>query len=149
MTTVSRSAIVPYSAAAMFELVDDVNAYQQFLPWVKRSTEHFRDDDQVKATLIFSKGGFEKSFTTLNRRYHGEMIDIRLVEGPFRHLEGIWRFEPSEGGGSKVSLDLEFEFASRLLSMAFGRVFTQVATTLVDSFVRRADSVYEKPGVSR
>jgi ribosome-associated toxin RatA of RatAB toxin-antitoxin module len=146
MTTVSRSATVAYSAEAMFELVDDVNAYQDFLPWVKRSTEHYRDDSQVKATLIFSKGGFEKAFTTLNRRHPGEMIDIRLVEGPFRHLEGIWRFEPMEAGGSKVSLDLEFEFANRLLAMAFGRVFTQVATTLVDSFVRRAQTVYGKAG---
>ncbi len=142
MTTVSRSALVPYSAAAMFELVDDVSAYQEFLPWVKRSTEDYRDDDQVKATLIFSKGGFEKAFTTLNRRYHGDMIDISLVQGPFRHLEGVWRFKPMAEGGSRVSLDLEFEFANRLLAMAFGRVFTQVATTLVDSFVRRANAVY-------
>jgi len=141
MTTVSRSAIVSHSAMAMFDLVDDVNAYQEFLPWVRRSTEHYRDEDQVKATLIFSKGGFEKSFTTLNHRQPGEMIDIRLVEGPFRQLEGIWRFEPRDNG-SKVSLDLEFEFSNRLLAMAFGRVFTQVATTLVDSFVRRADAVY-------
>lgn len=146
MTTVSRSATVPHSAEAMFELVDDVSSYQEFLPWVKRSTEHYRDDDQVKATLIFSKGGFEKAFTTLNRRHPGQMIDIRLVEGPFQHLEGIWRFEPLQAGGSKVSLDLEFEFSNRLLAMAFGRVFTQVATTLVDSFVRRAQAVYGKGG---
>lgn len=146
MTIVSRSAIVPHSAQAMFDLVDDVTTYQEFLPWVKRSTEHYRDEGQVKATLLFSKGGFEKAFTTRNLRHPGEMIDIRLVEGPFRQLEGIWRFEALERGGSKVSLDLEFEFSNRLLAMAFGRVFTQVATTLVDSFVRRANDLYGASG---
>lgn len=142
MTTVSRSAIVPYSAEAMFRLVDDVDSYERFLPWVKRSTEHHRDSDTVRATLVFSKGGFEKAFTTLNRLQHGKMIDIRLVEGPFRHLDGYWRFQQLGDDACKVSLDLEFDFANRLLGMAFGRVFTQVASTLVDSFVRRANDVY-------
>lgn len=142
MTTVSRSALVSHSAEDMFRLVDDVNAYEQFLPWVKSSRELHRDDDTVRATLVFSKGGFEKSFTTQNRIKYGKMIDIRLVEGPFKHLDGYWRFEQLREDACKVSLDLEFEFSSRLLGMAFGRVFTQVANTLVDSFVRRADQVY-------
>jgi ribosome-associated toxin RatA of RatAB toxin-antitoxin module len=142
MTTVSRSALVPYSAEDMFRLVDDVESYERFLPWVKSSRELHRDDDTVRATLVFSKGGFEKSFTTQNRSQRGKMIDIRLVEGPFRHLDGYWRFEPLGEDACKVSLDLEFEFSSRLLGMAFGRVFTQVANTLVDSFVRRAEEVY-------
>ncbi|WP_435104395.1 type II toxin-antitoxin system RatA family toxin [Arhodomonas sp. AD133] len=142
MTSVSRSAVVPYSAEAMFRLVDDVDSYQEFLPWVKSSRELQRDDDAVRATLVFAKGGFEKSFTTQNRLQHGKMIEIRLVEGPFRHLHGYWRFQALEQQACKVSLDLEFEFASRLLGMAFGRVFTQVANTLVDSFVQRARVVY-------
>lgn len=142
MTSVSRSAVVPYSAEAMFRIVDDVDSYQEFLPWVKSSRELQRDDDAVRATLVFAKGGFEKSFTTQNRLQHGKMIEIRLVEGPFRHLHGYWRFQALEQQACKVSLDLEFEFASRLLGMAFGRVFTQVANTLVDSFVQRARVVY-------
>ncbi len=144
MTTVSRSALVSHSAEDMFRLVDDVNSYERFLPWVKSSRELHRDDDTVRATLVFSKGGFEKSFTTQNRVKYGKMIDIRLVEGPFKHLDGYWRFEQLREDACKVSLDLEFEFSNRLLGMAFGRVFTQVATTLVDSFVRRADEVYGK-----
>jgi len=142
MTTVSRSALVPYSAEQMFLLVDDVAHYQDFLPWVKQSRELYRDDDTVRATLLFSKGGFEKSFTTQNRVRYGKMIGIRLVEGPFKHLDGYWRFEQLREDACKVSLDMEFEFSSRLLGMAFGRVFTQVANTLVDSFVRRAKEVY-------
>lgn len=142
MTTVARSALVSYSARDMFRLVDDVASYERFLPWVKRSRELHRDADTVRAELLFSKGGFEKSFTTQNRIQYGKMIDIRLVEGPFRHLDGYWRFQPLSEDACKVSLDLEFEFSSRLLAMAFGRVFTQVAGTLVDSFVRRADELY-------
>lgn len=142
MTTVARSALVPHSAEDMFRLVDDVAAYEQFLPWVKRSRELYRDADTVRAELLFSKGGFEKSFTTQNRIQYGKMIDIRLVEGPFRHLDGYWRFQSLAEDACKVSLDLEFDFSNRLLAMAFGRVFTQVAGTLVDSFVRRADALY-------
>lgn len=146
MTTVSRSAIVPYTAEQMFALVDDVSSYERFLPWVKRSRELARDEDTVRATLVFSKGGFEKSFTTQNRLQHGKMIDIRLVEGPFRHLDGYWRFQQLREDACKVSLDLEFDFSNRLLAMAFGRVFTQVANTLLDSFVRRAGEVYGGEG---
>ena len=142
MTTVARSAIVPYDAWQMFRLVDDVENYQEFLPWVKRSEEHYRDEDTVRATILFSRSGFEKSFTTQNRLHPGKMIDIRLVEGPFQRLEGYWRFQPLGDDASKVSLDLEFEFSNRILRMAFGKVFTQVAGTLVDSFVRRADEIY-------
>lgn len=143
MTTVSRSALVPYSAQAMFDLVDDVDSYDRFLPWCRESRVLERTDDAVKGTIVFAKGGFERSFTTLNRRQPGKMIEIRLVEGPFRHLEGFWRFQSLRDDASKVSLDLEFEFTNRLVAMAFGKVFTQVANTLVDAFVSRAREVYQ------
>jgi len=142
MTSVSRSALVSYSAEAMFDLVDDVESYDQFLPWCKDSRVVERNDEHVKATIVFARSGFEKAFTTSNRRQRGKMIEIRLVEGPFRRLEGFWRFQPLREDASKVSLDLEFEFTNRLVAMAFGKVFTQVANTLVDAFVARARQVY-------
>ncbi len=142
MTTVSRSALVHHSADQMFELVDDVRSYQDFLPWVRQSRELERDENHVNGELLFSKAGIEKSFTTHNLRQPGKMIEIRLVEGPFQHLEGFWRFDAIDENACKVSLDLEFEFSNRLLAMAFGRVFTQVAGTLVDSFVKRAQERY-------
>lgn len=145
MTTVSRSALVPYSAEGMFRLVEDVDSYQRFLPWCKESRVLQRDEDCVHAMIVFSKGGMEKSFTTQNRLHRNKMIDIRLIEGPFRHLNGYWRFQGLPGHGCKVALDLEFEFSNRLLAMAFGRVFHQVANTLVDSFVRRAEELYGNP----
>lgn len=142
MTTVSRSAHVRYSADKMFELVDDVKSYQEFLPWVKRSRELERNDNIVCGELLFAKAGFEKSFVTRNLRQPGKMIEIRLVEGPFQQLEGFWRFQALTENACKVSVDLEFAFSNRLLSMAFGKVFTQVAGTLVDSFVQRAEVIY-------
>ena len=142
MTTVSRSATVRHSAHQMFDLVDDVEHYADFLPWVKRSHERERTDARVVGELLFSKAGFEKSFVTRNDRQPGEKIEIRLIEGPFRHLEGVWRFEPMGEDACKVSVDLEFEFSSRLLAIAFGKVFTQAAGTLVNSFVARANACY-------
>src|SRR5690554_1946444 len=141
MSEISRSALVPHSAEQMFELVSAVEQYPEFLPWCGGSEVLSRDEDQMKATIIIAKGGLEKSFTTVNRLQYGKMMEMRLVEGPFRHLEGFWRFQKLREDASKVSLNLEFEFSNRLLSMAFGRIFTQIANTMVDAFVKRADQV--------
>ncbi|RLK50770.1 ribosome-associated toxin RatA of RatAB toxin-antitoxin module [Alkalispirillum mobile] len=142
MASISRTALVPYSAEAMFELVDDVDRYKEFLPWCSDSQVLARDSDEVKGRIVIAKGGLEKGFTTLNRRQYGKMIEIRLVEGPFKRLDGYWRFQRLDDDASKIVLDLEFEFSNRLMGMAFGRVFTQVANRLVDAFVSRAEQVY-------
>ena len=144
MTTVSRTALLPYSAAEVFVLVDDIDAYPEFLPWCKSAQVLSRTDDEVRATIELSRGGIHKSFTTCNRLQRHKMIEMRLVEGPFHHLEGFWRFDHLDEAASKVSLDLEFEFSSRLLSLTVGPVFNQIASTLVDSFCERAVEVYGK-----
>ncbi len=142
MTTINKSALVPYSAAQMFELVDDVETYSEFLPWCSRSTVLSRSDDEVRASLELSKGRLKKSFTTCNRIQKNKMIEIRLEEGPFHHLEGFWRFETLSDGACKVSYDMEFEFSGKLLSLAMGPMFSQVAESLVDSFCQRAKDIY-------
>jgi len=144
MTSISKSALVPYSPAEMFALVEDIEAYPQFLPWCSKASVLERNADEVRATIALSKGGVDKAFTTCNRIQQGKMIEMRLVEGPFRHLEGFWRFTPLGNDGCKVSLDMEFEFASRMLDMVVGPVFSQVANSLVDSFQQRAVEVYGK-----
>ena len=144
MTSINKSALVPYSPAQMFALVDDIDAYPAFLPWCRNARVVSRDADEVRATIELSKGGVEKSFTTCNRNQVNKMIEMRLVEGPFRHLQGFWRFDALGEPGCKVSLDLECEFSSRMLGMVVGPVFSQVANSLVDSFQKRAVDVYGK-----
>lgn len=144
MPTIKRSALVPYLPAEMFSLVDDVEAYPQFLPWCKNARVLSRNEDEVRASLELARGGFEKSFTTRNRLQKNKMIEMRLVEGPFRHLDGFWRFEALGESACKVSLDLDFEFANKLVGMAMGPLFNQITNTLVDSFCERAEDVFGK-----
>lgn len=142
MASVSRSALVPYSAEQMFELVTDVNSYRDFLPWCGDSRVLKQEGDVVEASILVSKAGIERAFTTRNRMQPGKMVEIRLVEGPFRHLDGYWRFYPLREDACKVTLDLDFEFSSKVITLAFGKVFTQIANTLVDAFVKRAKEVH-------
>jgi len=144
MTSIRKSALVPYTPAQMFALVDGIEKYPEFLPWCRGTTVLSRSDDEVRATIELSKGGVEKAFTTCNRNQKDKMIEIRLLEGPFKHLEGFWRFDALGEAGCKVSFDLEFEFASRILDMVVGPVFSQIANSLVDSFHKRAVEVYGK-----
>jgi len=144
VTTINRSALVSYSASEMFALVDDIEAYPQFLPWCRSTAVLSRSEDEVRANMELAYKGVHKAFTTCNRNQRNKMIEMRLVEGPFRHLEGYWRFDPLNGDASKVSLDLNFEFSSRLLRMTMGPVFTQIANRLVDAFCARAVEVYGK-----
>lgn len=143
MTTLNRSALVPYTPTEMFALVDDIESYPQFLPWCRTTQVHSRDEDNVYATIELARGAIHKSFTTHNRLQHGKTIEMRLVEGPFRHLEGFWRFDPiGEAEGCRVSLAMEFEFSSKIISLALGPIFNEIASTLVDAFCRRARDYY-------
>lgn len=142
MRKVNRSALVPYSADQMFNLVDDVESYPSFLPWCNDATVHSRDEDTVEATLELHKGSVSNHFTTRNTRHRPEAIDLALVGGPFRHLQGGWRFKDLGEGGCKVSLELDFEFDSMMVDLMFGSFFEQTCNSLVDAFTRRAESVY-------
>lgn len=142
MSHIKHSAEVPYSATQMFDLVNAIESYPQFIPWCTSAEVLLRNDDEIRAKLTFTRGGMSKSFTTCNRLQKGKMIEMRLIDGPFKHLEGFWRFETQEKSGCKILFDAEFEFTNPLLSMAFGLVFYQVADKLVDVFCDRAKQVY-------
>ncbi|MFV9988831.1 MAG: type II toxin-antitoxin system RatA family toxin [Coxiella endosymbiont of Dermacentor nuttalli] len=144
MPDINKSKIVPYEQKEMYGLINDIESYSQFVPFCKNSQINSRTIDEILATLSFSKGCLSKSFTTLNRLQPHKMVTICLVNGPFTQLEGFWQFEVLEGGCCRVSLDLEFEFSSRWLSVMFGPLFNQVATMLVDIFCKRADIIYGK-----
>jgi len=142
MTTIHKSALVPYSAEQMYTLVDDIPAYPEFLPWCSGSKEINRREEEVEASLDIAHSGVHKSFTTRNRLEKNRSVEMQLVEGPFKHLNGVWRFEPLGDAGSKVVLDLEFDFSSKLLGMTFGPLFSKIASSLVDAFIQRAQKVY-------
>ena len=143
MTAITKSALVEYSAEQMYQLVNDIPRYAEFLPWCRSAQEIERSEKEVHASLEIAHSGLHKSFSTRNLLVENHSIEIHLVEGPFRHLYGIWRFEPlGDGQASKVTLEMDFEFSSKLLSMTFGKLFTFIASTLVDAFVKRAKEMY-------
>jgi len=139
---VNKSALVPYTAVEMYALVNDIEAYPQFLPWCRSATVHDSSDDELTASIELARGGIHKKFTTLNRMQRGKMIEMRLKEGPFRHLQGFWRFDALGDEGCKVSMDMEYEFSNRLISMSVGPVFGQITNSLVDAFAERARQIY-------
>jgi ribosome-associated toxin RatA of RatAB toxin-antitoxin module len=142
MTIVKKSKSVPYSCEEMYALVDKVESYSEFLPYCAESTVHHRDENEVQATLLIAAAGINKSFTTRNLLQQNKMIEIRLIDGPFKHLEGFWRFDAIENNGCFLSLDLEFEFAGRMFSILLGPVFEQISNKMVDAFCERAESIY-------
>lgn len=144
MTTISKSMLLPYSAAEMYALVNDIESYPQFLPWCSHAQVQVQNSDEQRATIELSKGGIQKAFTTCNRVQKDKMIEMRLLEGPFRRLNGYWRFDALRENACKVSMDMEFEFSSRMLGMVVGPVFSQIVSSLVDAFHRRAEEVYGK-----
>ncbi len=143
MAHISRSALVPYSAEQMYVLVDAIRDYPQFLPWCRSTQEFSRNPDEVRASIEIAKGAVNKSFTTRNLMQRNKLIEVSLVDGPFKHLHGFWRFDELKPDACKVTLDLDFEFSNMLMRIAIGPVFSQVANTLVDSFVERARQVYK------
>ena len=142
MAKVEKSALVPYSAQAMFDLVADVERYKEFLPWCSDSALVSRRDHELCGMIEVSRLGIKQSFTTCNTLAPPGHMGIALQEGPFRHLHGEWRFVELRGDACKVMLTMEFEFAGRLIDAAFGKVFHQIANSLVESFVARAEDVY-------
>ena len=142
MRHVNRSALVPYTSREMFVIVDDVEAYPDFLNWCKSASVHERTEEAVQATLELEKGGVSNKFTTRNERTEYESIDISLLGGPFRHLQGGWTFADLGNEGCKVALNLDFEFESILVDMMFGAFFEETCNSLVDGFTRRAVQIY-------
>lgn len=145
MRNVQRSALVPYTAAQMFALVDDVESYPDFLPWCKSSEVHSRDEDTLEATIEMQRGTISKKFRTRNSNDPPGRIDIALVDGPFRHLQGRWVFTQLDDAGSKVELNLSFEFASSMIDALLGRFFENTCNTLIEAFNRRANELYGGP----
>jgi len=139
---VNQSVLVEFTPDQMFSLVDSVELYPEFLPWCGGTTLIHRDPMTTRARIFINYHGIRQSFTTENtKRAPAEML-LRLVEGPFRSLEGNWRFTDLAGRGCKIELNLRYEFASRALDRLIGPVFHRIASTLMEAFVKRAGQVH-------
>jgi ribosome-associated toxin RatA of RatAB toxin-antitoxin module len=143
MKRIARSAIVEHSAAEMYALVEDIEAYPGFLPWCLAAVVHERRAGTTRATLTAGLAGLQQSFTTLNENRPGEAIDLRLVEGPFRHFGAQWRFVPLSPQACRIEFSLQYEFSRRTLGRLLTPLFDGIADSMVDAFVRRAAQVYE------
>ena len=141
MTSISRTAFVPFENAQMYALINDIEAYPRFLPWCEDAAVLVKEPGRMEARITVNKGRFRYSFTTSNRLEPERLIELRLVEGPFRKFQGRWRFERGDGG-CLVSLSLHFEFSRRLLGAAMGAAFKPLADSMVDAFKQRAYEVY-------
>ncbi|WP_027858968.1 type II toxin-antitoxin system RatA family toxin [Marinobacterium jannaschii] len=142
MTQVERSALVLHTAEQMFDLINDVESYPQFLPWCAAAEVISRSEDELVATLHLAKSGLKYSFTTRNRLKRPLEMTLELVDGPFSSLSGVWTFTVLSEEASKVALNLNFDFSGKLTGLAMGKVFNQVASSMVDAFVSRADKIY-------
>ena len=142
MRRISRSALVPYSSETMFGLVDDIERYPEFLPWCSGAVVHSREGNVVEGSIELQRAGLKQRFRTRNNNVPGESIRLELVDGPFKSLGGTWRFDSLGEQGSKVSLDLQFEFESRLTDRLLGPFFEEICNRMVASFTARAQSLY-------
>ncbi len=142
MARVNRSALVMFSAEQMFRLVNDVEAYPYFLPGCVTGKVLEQSNDQMIAAVGVSKAGIHKTFTTRNTLAPYNSINMELVDGPFKMLRGIWRFISLDEHACKIELDLEFEFMSPLIELAFGKIFRELTGAMVQAFTQRAKEVY-------
>jgi len=139
MSVVARSALVSHSARQMAALVSEIESYPTFLPWCDKALVSERGDGRTVATLRINFRGLKEEFTTENRDRPDGRIDMKLVSGPFRSLEGSWQFTALSERACKVELNLRYEFANALLDKLVGAVFDEIANSLLDAFSRQAD----------
>ena len=136
MPRVVKSVLIPYSARQMFDLVDDVTAYPEFLPWCSGATVLAQAAATKTARLEIDYRGVRAHFTTDNIAIPGKSIVVVLKDGPFRQLHGEWRFRALATQASKAEFVLNYEFATVVLEGIVGPVFNHIANTFIDAFVK-------------
>ena len=142
MAIVEKSVLVGHSAAQMYALVENVEAYPQFLPWCSGAEVRPLDAHRAVATLHVNYHGLRLHFTTENQMNEGALIDMKLVNGPFKHLDGFWRFVPLAEEACKIEFRLSYELSGKLMEKIAGPVFSHIANTFVEVFVKRAVALY-------
>ncbi len=144
MQNICRSALVPFSTKQMYQLVDDIDNYNSFVPYCQTACVLERNPKQVTAKLEVAKNGLAKSFTTVNTLKPYEFIRMELIDGPFSHLSGSWRFTALSESACKIELDLNFEFSNKITRLAFSKIFNKLIQSMVSAFTAQAEKIYVK-----
>ena len=142
MALVEKSVLVGYSTQQMFDLVDQIENYPQFLPWCSGTSVKIREETMVVATIHIDYLHLKQSFTTKNTQQAPWRIQMQLHEGPFQQLDGQWCFTELNADACKVDLRLQYAFSSKIVESLVNPVFSLIANTLVDAFVARAEKIY-------
>ena len=142
MPSVQKNALLPYSAQQVFALVHDIESYPLFLPWCSKSRLDRQEGETIDATVWIDYRGLKQSFSTRNEHQRPDRITMRLLDGPFTDLHGGWQFIALGEQACKVQFELHYAFKSGLLGKMLAPVFGQIASTMVDAFVKRAEAVY-------
>ena len=147
MAIIDKSMLIGYSSRQMFDLVEDVEHYPEFLPWCEKTLVEHRDEQKTVATLYISYRGVKANFTTENEKEAPHLMRLKLRDGPMRRLEGVWQFKPLSETACKIIFQLHYEFPSKLIDSMISPVFTHIGNTLADAFVKRAEEVYGRTNV--
>ncbi len=139
---IRRNALVTFSPEQMFDLVIDVERYPEFLPWVAGAELHEKSERDLLASMEMQRGGMRERFTTRNEFERPGFMDMQLVRGPFRVLDGRWTFTAIADAGTRIELAMRFEFANPVVSLLFGKAFEHSCNTLIDAFVARARALH-------
>ena len=142
MALVEKSVLVEYSAAQMYALVENVAAYPEFLPWCGGTEILKREGDIIRAAITIDFRGIKQRFSTENHAHPTQLIEMTLIDGPFRQLDGSWRFKALGDEACKIEFRLHYEFSRKILEKIFGPVFHFIASTFVEAFVKRARQLY-------
>lgn len=145
MKKITRSALLPFASKTVYDIVNDVSSYPDFLPWCGGAKVLSSSDKEMVASITIAKAGLQQTFTTRNHLTPHTKIEMELVEGPFSHMAGEWTFTELDEDACKITFVIEFQIRNRLLNLAIGPIFEQIATTMVHSFSERARALYGKP----
>lgn len=143
ISSFSKQVTVPYSAEQMFDLINDVRAYSTFIDICRESIVHEEQEHHLTATIKIAMGKLSFEFTTANTMVKGHSIRMNLISGPFKSLKGTWNFTPLANQQCITSLQFDFEFSNRLMSMALDGLFKQLCTSMVESFRKQAAIRYD------
>lgn len=142
MPHVEKSVLINYSAQQIYDLVEDIERYPEFLPWCGGATIVERKPLHTIATIMINYHGVKQSFTTKNSNDPPRLIEMKLIDGPFKFLNGKWHFISLNDRACKITFDLQYEFSSSILGVVLGPIFHHIAHTFVEAFIRRAKETY-------